>query len=162
MNVDLPWTAYLPRDYVHGPAAAHRGVSPAGAACAGSDRLDDFRQELRDRFGPLPEPAEWLLRLAELRLLAAHWKVASIHLEKPAEGGSGPTDVVLGYRNPRRIQELAARSDGRLRVVDDASAYFRPTGEELEPLALYETLRDLLRPLAATGPNRAATVRERE
>jgi transcription-repair coupling factor (superfamily II helicase) len=34
-------------------------------------RLDDFRREPRDRCGPVPEPAEWLLRTAELRLLAA-------------------------------------------------------------------------------------------
>jgi len=54
------------------------------------------------------------------------------------------TDVVFGYRNPRRIQELAARGEGRVRVVDDVSAYFRPTGEELEPLALYATLKQLL------------------
>jgi transcription-repair coupling factor (superfamily II helicase) len=99
---------------------------------------------MRDRFGPLPEPAEWLLRLAELRLLAAQWKVASIHLEKSAEVGSSATDVVFGYRNPRRIQELAARGKGRVRIVDEASAYFRPTGEELESLALYATLKDLL------------------
>jgi hypothetical protein len=65
-------------------------------------------------------------------------------LEKLAEGGSGPIDVVLGYRNPRRIQELAAPSDGRLRIVDDATAYFRPTGEELEPNKLYTTLKVLL------------------
>jgi len=34
----------------------------------------------------LPEPGEWLLRVAELRLLAAKWQVATIHLDKPAEG----------------------------------------------------------------------------
>ena len=49
------------------------------------EKIDDFRQELRDRFGPLPEPAEWLMRLAELRLLAARWQVATVHLEKPHE-----------------------------------------------------------------------------
>ncbi len=144
VNVDLPWTAFLPRDYVQGQRLrieVYRRLSRVRRL----ERLADFRQELRDRFGPLPEPAEWLLRMAELRLLAAHWKVASIHLEKPVEGGSGPTDVVLGYRNPRRIHALADRSDGRLRVVDESSAYFRPTGDELEPLALYKTLKDLLR-----------------
>jgi transcription-repair coupling factor (superfamily II helicase) len=99
---------------------------------------------MRDRVGPFPEPAEWLLRLAELRLLAAQWKIAAIHLEKSAEVGSSATDVVFSYRNPRRIQELAGRNKGRVRVVDDASAYFRPTGEELEPLALYQTLTKLL------------------
>jgi transcription-repair coupling factor (superfamily II helicase) len=144
VNIDLPWTAYLPREYVQGQRQrieVYRRLSRVRKL----ERLADFRQELRDRFGPLPEPAEWLLRLAELRLLAAHWKVASIHLEKPIDGGSGPIDVVLGYRNPRRIQTLAERSKGRLRIVDEASAYFRPTGKELEPIALFGTLKTLLR-----------------
>jgi transcription-repair coupling factor (superfamily II helicase) len=143
--IDLPWPAYLPRDYV--PAQrlrieAYRRL----ARVRKRERLDDFRQELRDRFGPLPEPTEWLLRLAELRLLATRWKLATVHMDKPPEGVVGPTDVVLGYRNKKRVEELAARSDGRLRVVDESSAYFRPTPEELEPQALYTTLRDLLRP----------------
>ena len=99
VTIDLPWPAYLPRDYVPGQKLRIE-VYRRLARVRRLERLEDFRQELRDRFGPLPEPAEWLLRLAELRLLAAHWQVATIHLEKPIEGGSGPTDVVLGYRNP--------------------------------------------------------------
>ncbi|MHB1423938.1 MAG: transcription-repair coupling factor [Gemmataceae bacterium] len=144
IHIDLPWSAYLPRDYVQGQRLRIE-VYRRLARVRRLDRLADFRQEMRDRYGPLPEPAEWLLRLAELRLLAAQWKIASIHLEKSAEVGSGATDVVFGYRNPRRIQALAARSDGRLRIVDDASAYFRPTGEELEPLALYTILKTFIR-----------------
>jgi len=148
VSIDLPWTAYLPRDYVQGQRQRIE-VYRRLARVRRLDRLADFRQEMRDRFGPLPESAEWLLRLAELRLLAAPWKIASIHLEKSAEVGSSAIDVVFGYRNARRIQELAARSDGRLRIVDDASAYFRPTAAERESLALYETLKDLLRPSAS-------------
>src|SRR5262249_37853188 len=132
-----------PRDYVPGQRLRIE-VYRRLARVRRLDRLVDFRQEMRDRFGPLPEPAEWLLRFAELRLMAAQWKIASIHLEKPAQGGSSATDVVFSYRHPRRIQELAARSNGRVRIVDDASAYFRPTVEELEPLALYATLKTLL------------------
>jgi transcription-repair coupling factor (superfamily II helicase) len=143
VSIDLPWTAYLPRDYVQGQRQRIE-VYRRLARVRRLDRLHDFRQEMRDRFGPLPEPAEWLLRLAELRLLAAQWKIASVHLEKSAEVGSSATDVVFGYRNPRRIQELAAQSNGRVRVVDDSSAYFRLTSVEQEPLALYVTLRDLL------------------
>ena len=91
-------------------------------------------------------PAEWLLRLAELRLLAARWKVATVHLERPPEGVSGPTDVVLGYKNAKRIKALAERSGGRLRVVDGGSAYFRLKAREEAPPALYEALKHLLRP----------------
>jgi len=108
--------------------------------------LEDFRTELRDRYGALPEQAEWLLRQAELRLLAARWQIATVHLEGPKEGSVGPTDVVLGYRSPRKVKRLAERSGGRLRVVDDASAYFRLTAKEEGALELYQTLRELLRP----------------
>jgi transcription-repair coupling factor (superfamily II helicase) len=133
----------LPRDYVQGQRLRIE-VYRRLARVRRLERLQDFRQEMRDRYGALPEPAEWLLRMAELRLLAAQWKIASIHLEKSAEVGSSATDVVLGYRNPRRLQELAARSNGRVRIVDDAAAYCRLTAKELEPLPLYAVLRSLL------------------
>jgi transcription-repair coupling factor (superfamily II helicase) len=145
VTVDLPWTAYFPRDYIAGQRLrieAYRRL----ARVRKLERLDEFRDELRDRYGPLPESAEWLLRLAEVRLLASGWKIVDVHLEKPAPGMSGPTDVVLTYRNRKRVEALAARSGTRLRVVDDRSAYFRLHPSEMEPAALYECLRVLLRP----------------
>jgi transcription-repair coupling factor (superfamily II helicase) len=145
VNVDLPWAAYLPRDYVAGQRLRIE-VYRRLARVRRLDRLEDFRSELRDRFGPPPEPAEWLLRQAEIRLLAANWKVATVHLEKPPEGVTGPTDVVLGYKTARRVKELAERSKGRLRVVDAESAYFRLRPAEEAPEALYQALRELLRP----------------
>jgi transcription-repair coupling factor (superfamily II helicase) len=144
VTLDLPWAAYLPHDYVAGQKArieAYRRL----ARVRKLDRLEEFRQELRDRYGPLPEPAEWLLRLAELRLLAAHWKVATVHLETPPEGSSEPTYVVLGYLSERRIKELAGREGGRLRIVDEESTYRRLDAEEMGAVALYGVLRDLLR-----------------
>jgi transcription-repair coupling factor (superfamily II helicase) len=143
VTVDLPWTAYFPRDYVAGQRQrieAYRRL----ARVRGLDRLEDFIKELRDRYGPPPAPAEWLLRLAELRLLAAHWRIGTVHLEKAAEEGA-PTDVVLGYRNTKRIKELAERSRGRLVVVDEKSAYFRLRPAEMEPMALYKAVKGLLR-----------------
>ncbi len=145
VNLDLPWPAYLPHDYVPGQRLrieAYRRLARVRRV----ERVEDFRQELRDRYGPVPGPAEWLLRLAELRILAARWKVATVHLEKPPEGVSGPTDVVLGYKNAKRIKALAERSGGRLRVVDADSAYFRLKAREEAPPALYEVLKHLLRP----------------
>jgi transcription-repair coupling factor (superfamily II helicase) len=144
-TVDLPWPAFIPRDYVAGQRLRIE-VYRRLARIRRLERLEDFRQELRDRFGALPEPAEWMLRLAKLRLLAARWQVATIHLEGPPEGSVGPTDVVLGYRSPRKIGRLAERSGGRLRIVDDNSAYFRLRSTEEEPAALYATFDELLRP----------------
>jgi transcription-repair coupling factor (superfamily II helicase) len=141
IHVDLPWSAYLPRDYVQSQRArieVYRRLSRIRKL----ERLTDFRQELRDRFGPVPEPVEWLLRFAELRLLASQWKIASIHLEKASE--SSPTDAVFGYRNARLMQKLAARSRDRLRIVDGDSAYFRLRQKEVEQLPLYTVLKNLL------------------
>jgi transcription-repair coupling factor (superfamily II helicase) len=145
ITVDLPWRGYLPRDYVLGQRLRIE-VYRRLARIRRLERLEDFRQELRDRFGPIPEAAEWLLRLAELRVLAARWQLATVHLEKPAENAVGPTDVVVGYRSERKIKRLAAFSGGRLRVVDGASAYFRLSPDEMSPDALYHVLKDLLLP----------------
>jgi transcription-repair coupling factor (superfamily II helicase) len=141
VNLDLPWPAFFPRDYVPGQRAkieVYRRLSRIRRL----ERLQDFRQELRDRFGPMPEPAEWLVRLAELRLLAARWQIVEIHLEKSL---GGPQDVVLGYRTPRKVAKLAERSAGRIRVVDQASAYCRLRGAEDEPHKLFALLKHLLR-----------------
>jgi hypothetical protein len=75
--------------------------------------------------------------MAEVRLLAAKWQVASIHRNGP--------DLVLGYRNAKRVIQLAERSAGRLKVIDAKDAYFRLAEGEDEPGAMYELLRQMLR-----------------
>jgi transcription-repair coupling factor (superfamily II helicase) len=144
VTLDLPWEAYLPRDYVPGQRLRIE-VYRRLARLRRPDRLADFRQELRDRFGPPPEPAEWMLRLAELRLLASRWQVATIHLERQTDPSVGPVDVVFGYRSARQMKRLADRSGAPLRVVDAHSAYLRLAVAEAEPEALYRCLKDLLR-----------------
>jgi transcription-repair coupling factor (superfamily II helicase) len=144
VSLDLPWPAFLPRDYVPGQKLrieVYRRLSRIRRL----ERVEDFRQELSDRYGPPPESVEWLLRLAELRILAARWQVAGVHLEKPVDLSESIHDIVLTYRNPRKAQRLAGRSQGRLRVVDDTRAYFRINAREAEPLPLYACLKDLLR-----------------
>src|SRR5262245_56283963 len=156
VTIDLPWPAFLPRDYVPGQKQKIE-VYRRLARIRRLERLEDFRGELRDRFGPIPEPTEWLLRLAELRILATRWQIASIHLEGknlrafetgyvPEDGESvGTVDVVLGYRNPRKIERLVRRTGSRLKIVDATSAYYRLTSEEIGPMPLFETLRELMR-----------------
>jgi transcription-repair coupling factor (superfamily II helicase) len=144
VTVDLPWSGYFPRAYVQGQKLRIE-VYRRLARIRRNERLDEYRQELRDRFGPIPEPVEWLLRLAELRLLATRWNIASIHLEKPPARTVGPTDVVLGYQSERKIKRLAEQSRARLRVVDGKSAYFRLRGREEEAGELYAVLKKLLR-----------------
>src|SRR4029078_1825335 len=89
------------------------------------DHLEELIGELRDRFGPIPAPAQNLVELKRLQLLAQKWQIDDIHLEA--------NFVVFGYRNPKRIGELAALSGDRLRIVDGRSAYLvSPQGETAE------------------------------
>jgi hypothetical protein len=102
----------------------------------------------------MPEPADWLLGMAELRLLAARWQVATVHLEKPAPGSSEPTYIVLDYRNPRRIKALAAQSKGRLRIVDESSAYlpFSPRRPNPRPSTSASRTSSAPDPVPTTSP----------
>jgi transcription-repair coupling factor (superfamily II helicase) len=137
VNVDLPWPAFLPRDYVPGQKLRME-VYRRLTRVRDPKKLDDFRQELRDRYGPIPDAAEWLLRLTEVRLLAARWQVLNIHRNGP--------DLVFGYRNDKRAAQLAGRSGGRLKVIDEKDAYLRLQEGEEEPMQMYQLLQELLRP----------------
>ena len=136
VTLDLHWRAYLPRDYVPGQKPRIE-VYRRLARIRNLKKLEDFRQELRDRFGPIPEQAEWMLKMGELRLLAARWQIASLHRDG--------ADLVFGYRGERLAKKLADRSDGRLKVVDEKNLYYRLKAGEDEPALLFQQLRHLLR-----------------
>ena len=135
VTVDLPWPAYLPRDYVPGQKLRME-VYRRLARIRDVRKIEDFRTEMRDRYGPVPEAADWLLRLTELRLLAARWQVSNVH--------RNGKDIVLTYRSEKRIKQLTAHSKGRLKVIDEHSAYLRLQEGEDEAKKLYALLKGLL------------------
>ncbi|MFM7149913.1 MAG: TRCF domain-containing protein, partial [Gemmataceae bacterium] len=144
VNIELPIEAYLPRDYVNGQKTRIE-VYRRLARIKLLPRLDEFREELSDRFGPIPEVAEWLLRLQELRILSANWRIGDIHLEGPPEGlTTGAHYLVLRYKGPKKIKELAARCE-ELRIADDESAYYKLGEQERHPEALYALVCEMLR-----------------
>jgi transcription-repair coupling factor (superfamily II helicase) len=145
VNVDLPWPAYLPRDYVPGQKLRME-VYRRLARVRDVRKIDDFRTEMRDRYGPVPEAAEWLLRLTELRLLAARWQISNIHRNGP--------DIVLTYRSEKRIKQLTAQSRNRVKVIDEESAYLRLQEGEDEAGKLYTLLKGLLEAHADPSINR--------
>ena len=150
VNVDLPWPAYLPRDYVPGQKPRIE-VYRRLARLRDGRKLDDFRQELRDRYGPPPDPAEWLLRTTEVRLLCVRWQVAGVHRDGP--------DLVFTYRNPKKAGQLAGLSGGRVKVVDEKSLYLRLRPGEDSPAAMYALLQGVLTPPRADAGPAPATPR---
>jgi transcription-repair coupling factor (superfamily II helicase) len=138
VNVDLPWPAYLPRDYVPGQKLRIE-VYRRLARLRDPAKLADFRQELRDRYGPHPEPVEWLLRTTEVRLLCVKWQVSSVHRDN--------RDMVFTYRNADRAKQLVAASKGRMKIVDEKSIYMRLKPDEPDDAeGLYKLLTSVLKP----------------
>ena len=142
VNVDLPWPAFLPRDYVPGQKLRIE-VYRRLARLRDPQTLADFRQELRDRYGPPPDPVEWLLKTTEVRLLCVRWQLAGVHRDGP--------DLVLSYRNRGLADKLAAASKGRAKVVDDKSLYLRLRAGEDDPAAMYKLLTRVLGASANPG-----------
>ena len=76
-DVSLDQPAFLPDDYIPSQDAkldVYRRLS----AIAESAAIEDVRLEIRDRFGPLPAPAEAFFHVAQLRVLGASLGVEGI------------------------------------------------------------------------------------
>ncbi len=79
-----------------------------------------------------------MTKFAELRIAAAGWQIESIGRE---EGY-----VVFQYHSRPKIEELNKLNRGRLRIVDDRSAYLPLKGYDSDPDALLALVESVLRP----------------
>jgi transcription-repair coupling factor (superfamily II helicase) len=78
--LDLPIDAHLPDDYVPDEAQKLELYRRLARARSAGD-IAAFRQEVADRFGPMPVPVARLVEVAELRLAAESAGVSSISRE---------------------------------------------------------------------------------
>jgi transcription-repair coupling factor (superfamily II helicase) len=78
--IDLPLEAHLPDDYVPEEAQKLELYRRLARARTAGD-VAAFRQEVTDRFGPMPLPVQRLAEVAELRLAAEAVGVASMSRE---------------------------------------------------------------------------------
>ncbi len=106
--------AYLPLNYITDSRLrieAYRKL----AQVTEKRGLEELTRELRDRFGPLPRPAEMLLQVAELKLLAADKDVSSIETREDKLLITRRGDLLtFGGRLPRLTKRDAA---GRLKEI---------------------------------------------
>ena len=90
-RMDLPLSAGIPESYVeHLPTRL--AVYQRLAKLASRSDIPEIRNELRDRFGPLPDEVENLLVVADVRALAASAGVESVI--------KGADAIVLSLRVP--------------------------------------------------------------
>ena len=137
--IDLDIGAFLPETYIRSPGqrmAAYRRLAAA-------QTVEECRaaiEELRDRYGPLPEPVEHLGEIIRLRALARRAGVSAITRDR--------TGVLLRLSDPRtthdRTRALSQDARGRIeltpegilvRIDGGAAQTIRQVGEMLDALA---------------------------
>lgn len=137
-RIELGLPAFLPEDYL--PDVNERLRLYKRIAAADENALAELEAELRDRFGPLPEPARYLLALTRLRRRAEALGIEK--LEIGARGGRiefarapriEPARLVaLLQREPKRylmegsqrlrLREGHAEPSGRLALAESVIA----------------------------------------
>jgi transcription-repair coupling factor (superfamily II helicase) len=134
--IELPITAHFPDEYIPPgrlKIEMYRRLSRVDLL----EVLAEYRDELRDRFGPIPDVVDNLFKLKQLQILARAWQIDDIHLEEDF--------AVLGYRSAPKIRELVKRAGSRLRIVDGRSAYLVLQKPLPSTESILRTLEALLR-----------------
>ena len=126
VEVNLPIEAFLSSEYI--PEMRHKiDVYRRLSRLQDVHAIAEIRQELTDRFGPLPKIASRLLEVAELRMDAALWSIRYIGIEDGY--------LAFTFTDARRIEQLARKHNGKLRIVDGQHAYWPLRPEEAIPIA---------------------------
>jgi len=132
-EVDVHLPALLPETYVpdvHLRLVLYKRI----ASAADSQALDDLVAELTDRFGPLPEPARCLMRVARLKSRAAPLGIRKI--DASAAGGY----LLFDEENkvdPARVIRLVQEPRSRFRLDGPLKLRFQAKLEREEDRLTY-------------------------
>jgi transcription-repair coupling factor (superfamily II helicase) len=128
VRMDLPVDAYVPGDYVPYEAAKieiHRRVAGAREVA----QLILLREELADRFGPIPAPLDNLIRLQDARIKLGRAGARSVGFTSER---MSVTPIELDSRGAKKLRERvpeamyeSGRETVRVRLPEDAAERFR-------------------------------------
>jgi len=136
VEIDLPVSAFLPDDYIpdrRQKIDLYRRLT----------RMENFqdvaqiREEMRDRFGKLPIPAQRLLSLANLKLEAAIWQVSAIYLQDKY--------LVFKFHDRQRFAQLT-KIRPVIRLIDDHTAMVTLKSLNFTPEKMLALVKSLLQP----------------
>jgi transcription-repair coupling factor (superfamily II helicase) len=135
--------AFLPEGYVpdaHQRLALYRRLTH----CEGEDEIDSLREEMEDRFGPLPEPGENLLHLAALRNFL---RTLGVRLLTFSNGTLRVTFDSSTPVSPQRLVglvQMGASGGIHFASEDTLAIPLDGAGEESVPVMATKTLKGLL------------------
>jgi transcription-repair coupling factor (superfamily II helicase) len=114
-QINLRASAFIPEDYIADVSlrlAAYKEIS----SVVDEAQLRDLADELRDRYGELPEPAANLLEIMSVKLIAQKAMVARIDAGKDAVNVTFAEGATI---SPERILFLIKKSKGTIRLVPE-------------------------------------------
>jgi transcription-repair coupling factor (superfamily II helicase) len=141
-QITMRASAFIPEDYINDPSlrlAAYKEISSVGDEA----ELRDLADELRDRYGLLPEPAANLFEIMSVKIIAKKAQVARIDAGKTmvqitfAEGAKIP---------PERVMLLLKKNKGKIKLVPEYTLQLVLGDESLKTAsnAVKKCLQELL------------------
>jgi transcription-repair coupling factor (superfamily II helicase) len=140
-QINLRASAFIPESYIGDMSlrlAAYKEISSAGD----EPEISRIAVDLRDRYGPLPEPAENLLAIMAVKIIAKAAGVSRI------DGGARAVTITFseGARiSPDKIMALLKRSQGRIKLIPEFTLQIAIADETLKTAS--EALRKCLQQL---------------
>jgi transcription-repair coupling factor (superfamily II helicase) len=113
--INMRTSAFIPEDYINDVSlrlAAYKEISSVGDEM----QLRDLGDELRDRYGQLPEPVMNLLEIMSVKLIAKKAMVARI------DAGRDVVNITFAEGaniSPERIMLLLKKNKGKIRLVQE-------------------------------------------
>ncbi len=136
VDIDLPVEAYIPDDYV--PDRRQKlDLYRRLTRLEQFDHISEVKEELSDRFGPLPKPVKRLLASSEVKLLAALWQIDAIHLRDKY--------LMFNYMDRGRAKRLSELRP-MIRIIDENTAMVTLKEGKIAPAKLLSLVKSLLQP----------------
>jgi len=113
--INMRASAFIPEDYISDVSlrlAAYKELS----SVADEAELAVIREELRDRYGEVPEPAANLIEIMGVKLVARRARVSRI------DAGRGFVNITFAEHaqiSPDRVMVLIKKSRGRIKLVPE-------------------------------------------
>ena len=122
-KIDLKWNMYIPKDYISGDERLiiYRRLIDIKKI----EQIEEIQEELRDRFGKIPNETLNLLKFLELKLLAKKFKVVEITQKNLGYFIKFDTDNVILESIMQLIQEKKAKYIQHLQGIEYQGDIFK-------------------------------------
>ena len=141
-QITMRASAFIPEDYISDPSlrlAAYKEVS----SVSDEAQLRDLADELRDRYGLLPEPAANLFEIMSIKIIAKKAQVARI------DAGKAMLQITFAEGakiSPERVMLLLKKNKGKIKLVPEYTLQLVLGDESLKTAsnAVKKCLQELL------------------